>query len=155
MRNIKFILNAFLGIVLVLFSCSLRSYVEIIVENNTEYDVLIDGFYEGERIETISINSYDSYINSQYISPEEALDEQLFKEYEIDSVNIIFNNEKIIVQSCEKDLLQSCCYVEKNILEFGVSYEYEDLGHKKNRYTYTLSEEDYERAVFIDSLENR
>ena len=154
MRNIKFVLIVLA--LITLSSCFLRPwYVEMIVENNTEHEVLIEGFYEGEEKEVIAIKPYDNYVHPQDIHPESRRPKQLFMDYHIDSVNIVFDNDKIIVQSCEKDFLQSCLDIERNILDYGLYYEYEDLGHKKERYTYTITKEDYERAVFIDSLENR
>ena len=152
MRNIKFVLIILALIILALSSCLKLIYYEVVIENNTEHDIKIEGFYNEGEIEAISIKPYDSYVYPQYSAPKDSY--RLFQEC-IDSVYITFDNEKVIEQCCTYDDYDSgTCTTEKDIIPSG-DYEREDLGYKELRYTYTITEEDYERAVFIDSLENR
>ena len=135
-----------LAMVFVLSACQLL-YVEVIVVNNTDHHVEIKGFYEGVESEVIFIKPYESYVNPQYIDREGGPSVQLFHDYPIDSVNIIFEGVKIIVQSCQESELALCPDVERNILNFELMYELEDDGRNERRYIYTLTEDDYNNAI--------
>lgn len=141
-------------------------YVEVIVENTTEHNIKIEGFYtelvftneisegvyegsyEEVRSEVISIQPYASYIQAQNYHPEDSRYYYIFQEEPIDSVYIIFDDEKIIVQSCEEFELGLCGeLVDRNILAIGVYYDREDINRKEYHYTYRITEEDYQRAL--------
>lgn len=71
----------------------------------------------------------------------------------IDSVTIIFDNQRIIVQYCDEMRELAVCDIERNIMrddneEYFVKTEVEK---RTTRYTYTLTEADYERAVAIEA----
>ncbi|WP_340111656.1 hypothetical protein [Maribellus mangrovi] len=146
--------NTIILVILFAFSaCQKLSYYEIIVENITEHDIVIEAFHEKEKQEEIILKAFESYTNSQYIDIEGGPDFSLFQAYLIDSVNIIFDSEKIIIQSCGEPELSACWDVQRNILAYGEgeSYEYTEFGHKKYRYTYLITEEDYNNALPIEN----
>ena len=148
MKYLKFVI---VFLIFIISSCSKSTSYFVFVENNTKYNVQIIGFYNAVKIDAILIEPYDVYFDRLIYYEEPIL---LFERYhKIDSVNIVFDSNKVIVQSCDLDELRFCSNIEQNILDFDLSYEYDKKDN--NSYTYVITDEDYERAVFIDSLENR
>jgi hypothetical protein len=145
MKYMKFFFLIFL-----FTACQKLLYVEVIVENDTGHNIQIKAFYRGAELEEVSIEPHGSYVRPQYIDREGGPDIRLFQDYPVDSVIILFDNQKIIVQSCEQPELVYCYNIERNILNYSINYDHEDLGRKKLRYTYTITEEDYNNAVPID-----
>ena len=158
-------------ILLILFtlsSCEPVYYYEYVVKNETGRSVKIEGFdrintsydIEMDDVETIYIEANSFYSISKQMGYHAEFP-GIFQSVQIDSVNIMFDNEKQIVQSCNQPELRICLdEVYRNIMNFeSGDYVIEKTGRSSGkieyRYTYTLTEEDYERAVFIDSLENR
>lgn len=142
MKNILVII----GIFITISACERLYYAEVIVQNNTEHFIQIDAFFEGEAMEGFSVQPNESHIVPQHFHPEDGTYVTLFEENRIDSVTIKFNNERIIIQSCEEVYLDYCD-IERNIMLFDVYYEYEELGRKELQYTYFITEEDYNRAL--------
>lgn len=158
-----------LAMILILTGCQGYWYVEVIVENTTGHNIKIEGFYtqvvfteeisegvyegfyEEVRSEVISIQPYDNYIQPQNFHPEDSRYYYLFLEEPIDSVYIIFDDERIIVQSCEEYELGLCGeLVERNILAIGLYYAREDIDRKEYHFTYQITDEDYDRALPIN-----
>lgn len=152
MKNDKIsILFSFTAIIFLFSGCEKIWSDEYIIVNNTDYTISIfaydsqtDPYTENE---TFSINNYSEYkilkgrgYHADYPG--------VFKNPETDSVIIKFNNEKIIIQSCEFSQHISCDFDRSlmNYLNEGdfVRTEFEGRG---TRYTYTITEADYERAV--------
>ena len=71
-----------------------------------------------------------------------------------DSVVIQFGSEKIAIQTCEGFFKEECT-VERNIVNYWDEVNYikkiigRECGDKEYRYTYTITEEDYNNAVPI------
>lgn len=159
---------ALVVMIFVFTGCSTYWHVQVIVENTTGHNIKIEGYYtevvfteeisegiyegtyEEVRSEVISMRPYENYIQPQDFHPEDSRYYYLFLEEPIDSVYIIFDNEKIIVQSCEEYELALCWDVERNILELGVYYEHEDIDRKEYHLTYRITEDDYNRALPIN-----
>ena len=139
------------ALLLSFIACHKISDVDMVIKNNTNKNIQIEAFYEKEKMEVIAIKPFDSYIRPLRYSPEDGPALRVFKTDLIDSVNIIFDNEKIIIQSCkESNILDYCWDVERNILDYNQYYNYEDLGRKNYKYTYTITKEDYNNAVLIE-----
>jgi hypothetical protein len=132
-----------------LISCQRYTDVEVIIENNTEHQIQIEAFHEGEKLEVLDIEPYDNYIVAQKFHPEDS-HIYLFQDSPVDSVNIIFDSVKIIVQSCLENDLGLCPEVYRNILSFGLNYEYYELARLESQYLYFITEEDYDRAIPIN-----
>ncbi len=160
---------AFFAIIFVFNGCSTYWHVQVIVENTTSHSIKIEGFYtevvyteeisegvyEGfyEEVgsEVITIQPYGHYLQAQNFHPEDSRYYYLFLEYPIDSVYITFDEEKVIVQSCEEHELGLCGeLVERNILAIGLYYDREDIDRKEYNFTYQITEEDYDRALPIN-----
>jgi len=158
----------FFAMIFVFTGCSTYWHVQVIVENTTGHNIKIEGFYtevvfveeisdgiyegtyEEVRSEVISIQQYESYFQAQNFHPEDSRDYHLFIEEPIDSVFIIFDDEKVIVQSCGENELGICPeLVERNILAISLYYDREDIGRKEYHFTYRIAEEDYNRALPI------
>lgn len=139
-----------IGIIITIAACERLYYAEVIIQNNTEYYILIEANSKGEQLESIAIQPNDSYTVPQYYHPEDGTYVKLFEDDWIDSVIIKFNNERIIIQNCEASQLELCSEVERNILLFELYYEYEELGRKERQFTYYITKDDYQRAVPIE-----
>lgn len=145
------ILFSFTAIIFLSSGCEKTWSDEYIIVNDTGYNVSIfaydtkkDPFTENE---TFVINSSFEYkilkgrgFQADYPG--------IFKYPETDSVIIKFNNEKIIIQSCEFSQHISCDF-DRSLMNYlneedFVKTEFEGRG---TRYTYTIAEADYERAV--------
>lgn len=142
------------------FAACTYSHVEVIVENTTEHDIKIKAYFtedvygssnEEVRAEILSIQPYANYIRAQDYHPEDSRYYYLFLEQVIDSVYIIFDDEKRIVQSCKDYELGMCGeLVERNILAIGIFYDREDISRKEYHFTYQITQEDYDRAKPIN-----
>jgi hypothetical protein len=147
-----------------IISCDATYYYEFVIINDTSHSIKIEGFNN-------KFNTVDT-IEDNLLGPIESIDikskasfsvlkakgyhaepDNIFQNFDIDSVNIVFNNEKIIIQFCESNYLRDC-NIERNILGFDTEYEKEKNGrsqrHDEYRYTYTITEEDYNNAVPIE-----
>ena len=150
-------------LLLLLSSCEKEYYYEYVVKNNTAYDVSIEGYnridISNQRIpdskstlEIIDIKPFSSYriLKARGFHPDPV---GIFNSDEIDSVNIFFNKEKIIVQSCDEP---DCRFsdIERNIMGYDSEYEKvktgRSSGEKEYRFTYTITEDDYNRAVSVE-----
>ncbi len=74
----------------------------------------------------------------------------IFDNMGIDSVNIIFDSERIIIQYCELTSLSDCT-IPGNIAGYETAYEKiktgRSTGENEYRFIYTITEEDYNYAV--------
>lgn len=157
MKNLLFFFLLFCLII----SCDATYYYEFVIINDTPYNIKIEGFNlkiktadtaRVKLLETIDIKSKSSFsvlkAKGYHAEPD-----NIFQNFDIDSVNIIFNNEKILIQFCENNYVRDCD-IERNILGFDTEYEKEKTGKFKGndeyRYTYTITEDDYNNAVPIE-----
>lgn len=155
----------FLKIALFLFllSCIDKTYVdEFVVENHTEYSIRIEGFVrntynfdEGAFIknenvnpETILIPPFSTYTAFQNTRGYHANDpEGIFIQWYIDSVNIYFDEKKILKQFCDSAFYTDACSID--ILDIDNNYIREKRNRNEYRYTYEITEKDYEHGDFI------
>lgn len=145
MKYLKYILLLF-----VLTGCEKVWTVEQIIKNSTWHDIKIETYYEGKEREVITIAPNKSYTKTSIKEPRNTDDMFILQTWWIDSVNIIFDNKKIIIQSCNNSSLMSCPDVDRNIFRLGYEYDREEMGTRSIRYTYTITEEDYNNAVPIE-----
>ncbi len=150
-------------LMIMLYSCEKEYYWEYVIQNETNSEILIEGFdrfdWKGNRL----IN-YSNPLEEIDIKPDQnfsvrrgrGLDNEplgIFENFEIDSVNIIFDNKKIIIQVCDEHAL-SICDFERNILAYDTEYKREKTGRSSGeneyRFIYTITEEDYNNAVPIE-----
>jgi len=120
------------------------------VVNNTSKQVKIIGFdlkYKwGIYSETIDIQPNSKFIiqkNNETRQPQ-----GIFVVEWIDSVNIIFDNKRIIKYRCNSVQGQDLCDDMRNILNYYKYYE-QVKGEHESTYTYTITEADYESADTI------
>lgn len=148
-----FIQLSILAIVILFTSCTKHSYDEWVILNNTEYLVAVYA-YDTNSEDDLNDESFVIQANSEYkvikiISPPRDWEfPGIFKYPVIDSVVIIFNNERIIIQTCEYGD-GAACQFPRNIMDHDNREDYikTDINRNSYRFTYTLTQADYERAV--------
>ena len=120
------------------------------VVNNTSKQVKITGFdlkYKwGIYSETIDIHPNSKFTIQK--SNETRQPQGIFVVEWIDSVNIIFDNARIIKYRCNIAQGQDLCDDKRNILNYYKYYE-QVKGEHESTFTYTITEEDYELADTI------
>lgn len=130
-----------------------------IVRNETSHSINIQAYcrfgdadylQKPERIYIAPHSSYTVVKQAGYHGDQEGI----FVRYEIDSVSILFDSTKVMVQFCENDLLKFC-EVERNIMNIESEYVAKKIGrssgHNEYQFTYTITEGDYENATSIDN----
>jgi hypothetical protein len=130
--------------------------VNVLIHNKTAYNLKIEGFKKGKSIKTIEIapqETDEKLINAL------GLDTFLgISGSQIDSVALIFNNNKVIVQYCNGKSLGFCDNITKNI-ELGFDNQFIGGAYKilkkngckvyKKPIEITFDQSDYDRAVPI------
>jgi len=143
-------------------TCDVTYMDEFVVENHTEHSIRIEGFVrntynynEGSFVkkekvnpETILIQAFSTYTAFQNTRGYHADDpEGIFIQWFIDSVNIYFDEKKIITQVCDSASYTGACSID--LLDIDNNYTREKRNRKEYRYTYEITEKDYEHADFI------
>ena len=125
------------------------------VVNNTNKQVRIEGFAVkwSEKINRFSVYSDSILIdaNSEF-SIQKGMGESrqpqgIFQSGEIDSVNIIFDNQKIIKYSCDDEY--HLCFDKRNLLNYEEYFE-KNCDEHECTYVYTITDADYESAEIIE-----
>ena len=153
MKNLIVII---IGLIILLSGC-LKVYNDTYtVVNNTNKHIKIKGF----AVELSKKNQwgilYNETIDIQPSSKftilkgkgENSQPRGIFLVNDIDSVNIIFDNTRIIKYRCNKSYGLGSCDDMRNILNFNKYYE-QVKGEHESTFTYTITEEDYELADTI------
>ena len=154
----------FLVLMFFLTSCDKVYWHEFVVVNETPHFINIEGFDKDNTLtgtpedsakvptETIEVLPYSDYSIEKIQGSDREID-NIFVSDKIFSVLIIFNENKAIVQFCPNNPIRFC-EIERNIFGFDSEYEKEKKerfkGNVEYRYTYTITEEDYNRAVPIE-----
>lgn len=140
-------------------ACEKSWYNEYVIFNNTDYKITISAYdtdvepvYKSDFF-TIDARSHYSVLKGNGID----IDYQgVFNIGEIDSVVINFNDERMIIQSCELEYGDGCNF-DRNIMNYNNETDFvktkigKTSGHIEYRYTYTITEEDYNNAVAIEN----
>lgn len=159
MAGMKYTTILFLALFLVQ-SCIIETEYtnQYVLQNETLHSIKIQAYYRRdsaylEKSERIFIPPNGSYtVDKQTGYHREPLG--VFNRWEIDSISIIFDNEKLLVQSCDSGSL-SFCKMERNLMDFDSEYEVKKIGRSSGeneyRFTYTFTEKDYEKAVNIQN----
>lgn len=144
MRCLKFIL-----LLIIFTGCEKVWTVEQIIKNDTGHDVVIKTYQEGKELESISISPSQNYAK---ISTKEHRnkDDVFILNSLADSVNIIFDNERLIIQSSTFPL-SICPDIVRNILCLSEEYEIKDTGAYSICYLYSITEDDFNNAIPIES----
>lgn len=150
-------------------ACETVYYYEYSIENETNHSIRIESY---DRFEIVYSNdglTYNKTRNENYLSEVEIINidpnsnysvfkglgfvgegQGVFGNVDIDSVSIVFNNEKFSIQYCDEESLRTC-YFERNIMDINNEYEKVKTGRSSGeieyRFTYTITEADYEKAV--------
>ena len=155
----KLILNLSI-LTLFLNACNHETDVcaKVNIHNETKYLITLEAYKKKQLINSINIPANKTYSTFQIYGP---INNYLgvFAD-EIDSLNIKFNNERIIVQFCDGRNLTFCPNIEKNIF-----YEWDNqtpaVGNEvklfkkngcqvlKNPYEFTFYQSDFDRSVPI------
>lgn len=135
---------------------------EFVVENHTCHFIRIEGFerkthnpetgvLEHKKTlnpETILIPAFEKYTAFQIARGYHATDpESIFLQRYIDSVNIYFDDKKVLVQVCDSVFYNGNC--PTGILDIDNNYTREKRNRKEYRYTYKITEKHYQNAEFI------
>ena len=138
----------------VLCSCGKEYYDTYKIKNSTNHLISIEGFAtkwsieeDNKYKEIITINS-DSFYSVDKSVGETWQTPGIFKLGIIDSVNIIFDNTRIIKYVCNKEDGYKLCNDQRNIINYQ-EYYVKNCGEHECTYTYTITEEDYESAEVI------
>jgi hypothetical protein len=152
-------------VVILVTSCEVTRSDEFVIQNDSSYDLKIEAYdcvgidqpndtlkrNEDLKKEEIEIGRGRSYKveheNRGYLYAQPNYSP--FAEAEVDSIVIVFNNERILIQSCNTSIRLSDCDVERNMADYENEYTREKRNRKEYRYTYTITNEDYDRAVAI------
>jgi hypothetical protein len=152
----------FIIIVISLISFEKEYYWEYKIKNETSHSIKILGFdrfsYLGIRNEIIEaeIITIQPELSFSIVKSRGLYAQPLgiFQNWEVDSVNIVFDNRKVIVQFCNEYDILELCPVKRNITAYDTEYKKENTGKRSGeneyRFTYTITEEDYNNAVEID-----
>lgn len=163
------------GIILLLSlgACETVYYYEYSIENETNHSIRIEGY---DRFGIVYSNdglTYTKTRNEDYLSEVEIINispnsnysvfkglgfvgegQGIFGNVDIDSVNIIFNDQKALVQYCDEESLRNC-YFERNLMNIDTEYEKVKTGRSSGEieysFTYTLTETDYANAVPLEA----
>jgi hypothetical protein len=152
-----------LTIVILFTSCDKTWYDDWVILNDTEYLVEVYA-YDTDREDDLFDDSFVIQPNSEHKVPKgrsgvDADYQGIFKNPDADSVAIIFNNERIIIQICDYDgsddgrRYGAACQFPRNIMDFYNREDYikTEINRNSYRFTYTITQADYERAVPIEA----
>ena len=156
--------NIIIGILLSFFliSCETVFQNSFIIQNSTSHRIEITGFYNdqldssGSNLLVADPEKIIIEPNSEYRIFKEAgfhyQHQGIFKSYEVDSITIVFDSEKIISYACTA-LDSGNCSDKYNLMNLEENYIKNLTGKSsgKNEYsfTYTFYEEDYENSKWI------
>ena len=161
--------NVIIALLLAMGSCETVYYYQYIVENQTDHLIRIEGYHRFDigyskdgiiktrnenllsTVEIITIKPHSKYSVFKGLGFHSE-PQGIFNNANIDSVNIIFNSQKILVQYCNEESLRYCD-IERNIM--GIESEYvrrkigRSSGEKEYSFIYTITEADYNNALPI------
>jgi hypothetical protein len=158
-------------LLLTMVSCEKVYYHQYVVQNKTDYSIRIEGYHRFDigyskdgRIKTrnenllSTVEIIDIKPNSEYAVFKglgfHAEPQGIFSNADIDSVNIIFNTQKILVQYCNEESLRGCD-IERNIMGIESEYVRRKIGRSSGEieysFTYTITETDYNNALPIEA----
>lgn len=163
MKGFAYFPSLIVLVVILATSCDVTYSDEFVVLNDSNYDVRIEAYdcigadtqnetlrrnddFKKEVIEVKKGASYKVIHDTRGYSGFSSWSP--FAEADVDSVVIIFNNERILIQSCSLIRLTDC-EIERNMTDYENEYTREKRNRKEYRYTYTITNEDYDRAVAI------
>lgn len=134
MKNLMFLL-----IVLVLYSCGKEPYDLYVLENETEYNLVIQGFshrgLENNKFivesEIIELDPYSSKTEKVYFG-EGGSSQAYFTIGSVDSVRVVFNEGRLLILECGLNNKNDCHSI------FGV-------------FEASITQEDYEKAIPIEN----
>jgi hypothetical protein len=123
-----------------------NNYQNIIV-NKTKYDIKITAFYEGVKKQEIVIAPFGEYIKYRSSIGSSNVGGVFNTHFNVDSATIVFNQLKVISQSCDKEYLQGCYSIIKNV--GGFAKDENLIFSKKHEYKYQIifDDTDFERAT--------
>ncbi|MBN2300637.1 MAG: hypothetical protein JXC31_05570 [Acholeplasmataceae bacterium] len=145
----------FIVINLFIFSCEITDidYDTYTIKNETNKDVLIlayDKYYYFDSVNVAYLSdSIVIYAEGQYkVEKRTGEDHEprgYFKSDGVDSVVILFSNQKKLIYVCDK-VIGSACFDSRNIMNW---HEYSESTCEKNRgcdYVYKITNDDYVQA---------
>ncbi len=158
-QNIIFSGLLWLSIVIITSGCETIWYNEFVIVNTTDHEIVITAYdvngLSADKInylEKILLNAKSSYSVLKTYGFH-ADDPGAFVSQEVDSVIIDFDNAMRITQVCNQ-ILGSQCDFDRNIMNYNNSYDIVKTGRSSGqdefRYTYTITEEDYNNASIIE-----
>ncbi len=130
-------------------SCDSASSFEVvrIIKNETDHNIEISVFQEGETIETISIRPFESDTAKTICAEERGRVASCDVVWSIDedSVTLVFNQEKYITY-CSTQF--GCLINEKNILALNPFGNNKDgyIDNSSKFFTFPVTQEDYDQA---------
>lgn len=152
-----------LAMVILFSSCEKAWYDDWIISNNTDYLITVYA-YDTDRENDLFDASFLIQANSEYkvLKGNRGRNRDfqgIFKDDGVDSVAIIFNNERIIIQTCDyeygDDSLRfgAACQFPRNIMDHNNREDYikTDINRNSYRFTYTITQADYERALPMEA----
>jgi hypothetical protein len=140
-----------------LIACESVWYDQYVIKNETSHIVKIIGYYTNtvgplRKPDTIVIQQKGEYLTFRQVGFHRESG-TIFRDSDLDSIYIVFDNKKSIVQKCEgnqQSKLLAFCNITKNILltnSFVAEPMTQRKGDKKGeKYTYYITEADYIRA---------
>lgn len=141
-------------------SCESSWYHEYVIKNDTDYRILIEAYdvngtskKNNTPVDTININahSYYSVLKGNGFEGEE---QGVFKNEQVDSVVIHFDNNRILIFSCGNDY-GSACFFDRNIMNYNNEDDFiktkkgKSNGNIEYKFTYMITNEDYNNSISI------
>jgi len=163
MKGFAYFPSLIVLVVILATSCDVTYSDEFVIQNDSDYDVRIEAY------DCIGYGLPNEPLKRNEDFKEEAMDIEKGKNFkvlhatrgfhgfdswspfkeEVDSIVIVFKNERILIQSCSTSVSLDGCTIERNITDYENEYTREKRNRKEYRYTYTITNEDYDRAVAI------
>lgn len=153
-----------------LSSCRLTTInTRYIIENKTDYTMNIEAYYDSQLLDKITINPNNAFVKEAIFSGENSesslFDKRLNPRIGVwrDSVVIIFDNQRVLIQYCESLKNTAMCGIgSRDVIEKNLAYIILDSrnrvdekvtkkGFKKRTgpFVITFDNSDYERAIKI------
>lgn len=166
MKYYKILILSIIPALILIQGCEKEYHWQYIIINETDFMIRIEGYDRinianngmNENIEhtveiiNISPNQEYSLTRARGYHPDPI---GIFENMGIDSVNIYFDEEKVTTQFCDNETSLQSCIIERNINGYETDYEKVKIGRSSGeneyRYTYTITEEDYNNAEPIEN----
>jgi hypothetical protein len=139
-------------------SCESSWFDEYVVKNETNHTIQIIAYFDNQYSGKLKPEIHNIAPQKEVITLKsvgfKAQDGGIFINAFADSIQIIFDNNRVITQSCHKAPLINAvgCKIDRNLMRFSnPNYTISSMSYRKGskrgtRYEYIITEQDYQRS---------